>query len=483
MNLPYHTMSLRIPAYYALFAGLWILFSDRLLGFVVREPERLTGLQTAKGWLFVAVTALLLHVVVRRYVEDVTRREELLRERNEELCMVEEELRQQLDESERSQHELRESEENYRLLFSGNPHPMWVYDLETLAFLEVNDAAMVHYGYTRDEFLAMTIKDIRPSEDIPFLIDNISHVSSGLDRAGVWRHRKKDGTGIWVEITSHTLDFADRRAELVLCNDVTDRIRAEEEILRLNAELEMRVMERTAELERANREMESFSYSVSHDLRAPLRHIDGFSRALLEDCADRLDSQGKGYLTRICVAANRMGQLIDDLLQLASVSRGELQRRSVNLSLLARTIAAELKSTEPDREVSFVIPEGVRGEGDPLLLRVVLENLLGNAWKYTGKEPRAVIEFGAAVQEEGRVFFVRDNGVGFDMAYGDKLFKPFQRLHAMDEFQGTGIGLATVRRVVERHGGRAWAEGNLGAGATFYFTLGESRLLAGGDEG
>uniref|UniRef100_A0A831XM90 histidine kinase n=1 Tax=Geobacter metallireducens TaxID=28232 RepID=A0A831XM90_GEOME len=482
MKLPYRTMPLRIAAYYALFAGLWIVFSDRLLGFVVRDPERLTELQTAKGWLFVAVTALLLHVMVRRFVDEVTRREEQLRERNEELCMVEEELRQQLDESEQAQHELRQSEESYRLLFSSNPHPMWVFDLETLAFLEVNGSAVQHYGYSREEFLAMTIKDIRPPEDVPALMDIVTRVDNGLDKVGVWRHRKKDGTIISVEITSHSIDFAGRHAKLILCNDVTERVRAEEEILRLNAELEKRVEERTAELERANREMESFSYSVSHDLRAPLRHIDGFSRALLEDCADQLDSRGKGYLTRICAAANRMGQLIDDLLQLASVSRSDLQRRPVSLSSLARAVATELKQAEPERDVTFTIAGGIRAEGDPLLLRVVLENLLGNAWKYTGKEPHALIEFGESEQEGRRVFFVRDNGVGFDMAYVGKLFNPFQRLHAMDEFEGTGIGLATVRRVVERHGGRAWAEASLGHGATFFFTLGESRRPEAGDE-
>lgn len=229
--------------------------------------------------------------------------------------------------------------------------------------------------------------------------------------------------------------------------------------------------------------MESFSYSVSHDLRAPLRHIDGFSRVLLEDCGDQLNQEGKGYLTRICAAANRMGQLIDDLLQLASVSRSELQRRPVDFSNLARTIALELKQTDPEREVTFTIAGGVSAQGDPVLLRVVLENLLGNAWKYTGKNHRTAIEFGAVEGEEGRVYFVRDNGVGFDMTYVGKLFTPFQRLHAMDEFEGTGIGLATVRRVVERHGGRAWAEGTIGAGATFYFTLGESHRLAEGDEG
>lgn len=483
MKQPYHGAPYRIAVYYALFAGLWILLSDWFLGLFVRDHDLMIRAATVKGWLFVAVTALLLYVMIRRFVGEVTRREELLQARNEELAMVEEELRQQLDESERSQHELRESEENYRLLFSSNPHPMWIYDLETLSILEVNDAAVAHYGYSRDEFLSMTIKDIRPSEDVDKLTENVARVTSGIDRAGVWRHRKKDGSIIHVEITSHTINFAGSRAEVVLSSDITDRMRAEEEILRLNADLEKRVEERTAELELANREMESFSYSVSHDLRAPLRHIDGFSRMLLEDYAGQLDSQGKGYLNRICAGANRMGQLIDDLLQLSSVSRNELQRRLVNLSNIARTIVTELKQTAPEREVACAIAPGVRAVGDPALLQVVLQNLLGNAWKYTGKEAHPVIEFGVAERDDAPAFFVRDNGVGFDMAHVGKLFHPFQRLHGVDEFEGTGIGLATVRRVVERHGGRVWAESRTGEGATFYFTLGELHSPANDDKG
>ncbi|WP_298434269.1 ATP-binding protein [Geobacter sp.] len=475
MTRPRSGIAARIVAVYAAAGALWILSSDRLLALAVQDPELLTRFQTYKGWLFVAVTALLLFWLVNRHVAGVEGAEERLRERNEELCMVEEELRQQLDEYERSQHELKASEENYRLLFASNPHPMWVFDLETFAFLEVNDAAVAHYGYSREEFLAMTIRDIRPPEDLPALVETVKRVSSGPDRVGVWRHRKKDGTIIYVEIASHTMTFAGRSAKVVMCIDVTERVRAEGEILRLNAELEERVRERTAELERANRELESFSYSVSHDLRAPLRHMDGFSKALLEDYGERLDAEGKGYLVRIRAGAQRMGRLIDDLLQLADVGRGELERRPVNLSALAQLIAAELRQGEPEREVTFRIVEGVRAEGDSRLLRVALENLLGNAWKYTGKREGAVIEFGAEERGGERVYLVRDNGVGFDMAYAGKLFQPFQRLHRAEDFEGTGIGLATVRRVVERHGGRIWAEGTVGLGAAFYFTLGVCR--------
>ncbi len=230
---------------------------------------------------------------------------------------------------------------------------------------------------------------------------------------------------------------------------------------------------RTAQLEAANKELEAFSYSVSHDLRAPLRGIDGFSKALLEDCGDKLDEVGKGYLERVRGSVARMGQLIDDLLKLSRISRAELSRRSVDLSAAAKELAAALQSLKEgaDRAVTFIIQPGVVAQGDPRLVRVVLENLLNNAWKFTRKTSEARIEFGTLPGDGETAFFVRDNGAGFDMNYVGKLFGAFQRLHAPDEYEGTGIGLATVQRIVRRHGGRAWAEGQPGQGATFYFTL------------
>jgi PAS domain S-box-containing protein len=237
---------------------------------------------------------------------------------------------------------------------------------------------------------------------------------------------------------------------------------------------EQRVIDRTTALEAANRELEAFSYAVSHDLRAPLRSINGFSQALLEDAAARLDEQDKDYLTRIRGATQRMAQLIEALLALSRITRAELQREDLDLSAMAKAIAADLQGQEPMRHVAFVIAEGLRATGDPRLLRVGLENLLGNAWKFTAKRPQACIEVGRLTQPDGILaFFVRDNGAGFEMAYADKLFAPFQRLHRTAEYEGTGIGLATLQRIIYRHGGRTWAEGAVDQGATFYFTLGK----------
>jgi light-regulated signal transduction histidine kinase (bacteriophytochrome) len=271
------------------------------------------------------------------------------------------------------------------------------------------------------------------------------------------------------QIADH-LGVALHHAELMaeLRTEVIERKQAVQAVQTLNQGLQQAIVE----LKAVNRELESFSYSVSHDLRAPLRSIDGFSQALLEDCQDQLDVSGQDYLRRIRNATQRMGNLIDDLLNLSQVTRSEMKLESVNLSLLASSVCTELQRSQPERQVEFVVQPGLVVRGDARLVQILLINLLNNAWKFSAKNPHAQVEFGILpAQTNTPVYFVRDNGTGFDMAFVNKLFGPFQRLHSANEFPGNGIGLATVQRIAHRHGGRVWAEGVLEKGATFYFTL------------
>jgi len=248
---------------------------------------------------------------------------------------------------------------------------------------------------------------------------------------------------------------------------------AEVELATLNAQLEQRVSTRTAQLQASNMELESFAYSVSHDLRTPLRGLEGFSHALLDEYGDKLDETGRSYIDRIRKGCLRMGKLIDDLLKLSRITRSEIRRSPLDLGEMAVEVIQELRRSDPGREVDVRIDAGLVASGDPTLLRSALENLLGNAWKFTRHAAQPLIQFSATSNDGNRIFFVRDNGAGFDMEYVDKLFGAFQRLHRLDEFEGSGIGLASVQRVVLMHGGRIWAEGKENSGATFYFTLGE----------
>ena len=360
-----------------------------------------------------------------------------------------------------------------RCLIDSIPDLIFFKDRESV-YLGCNKAFEGYVGLKEEEIVGRTDLDLFPREAGESFRDMDRKM---LAEGRSWQNdewiKYPDGRDVLLDTLKTPFFGADGQilGLIGISRNITSRKQAEKEIQALNTELEQRVRERTAQLEAANKELETFSFSVSHDLRAPLRHIDGFSRALLEDCAEQLDAAGKEHLLRLRQAGQRMAQLIDDLLMLSKVSRLDINRQPVNLSRMAQVITLELKQSKPERQVTARIEEDVTVNGDARLLRILMENLLANAWKYTGKRQDALIEFGAVYENGENVYFVRDNGVGFDMSYADKLFAPFQRLHRYDEFEGTGVGLATVQRIVHRHGGRIWAESSVGSGATFYFTL------------
>ncbi len=489
---------------------------------------------------------------------------------------------------------LRANAERYKFLFDGHPLPMWVLDLETLRFIDVNEAACRRYGYSHDEFLAMTAADIRPEEDLGRFREHLLDGDPERRRFGRWRHKLREGRVITVEVVAHhallegrrisficPIDITERveaeaklqeserrlsdmlgHAEqiaimldddlrIIYCNDyllrltgwtreeamgrdwvdmfvppelqgiradysgilanepsswnrenqiltrsgerrtiqwnnsvlraatgeaigcaslgvdVTERRRVEDEVRHLNADLERRVAQRTAELRTANEELTAFDYSVAHDLRAPLARMRGFADALLHDEGIAVSERGRDYAERIANSARRMDDLVGDLLRLSLVSRETLRRESIDVREMAAQVLESLQREHPERRVAIALPERLSVIADRTLLRVILENLLGNAWKFTSRNDDARIELGF----ERNAIHVADNGAGFDPARAAKLFTPFQRLHSQSEFEGTGIGLAIVQRIVHRHGGEVWAESAVGRGATFRFTL------------
>jgi PAS domain S-box-containing protein len=435
----------------------------------------LSSWKTGPGAFF---TGIIRDITERKRAEEEVRKakEELeirVIERTAQLAQANEQLQLELAERKRAQEVERETHARFRFLFAHNPLPMWVYDTETLRFLEVNDAAVAHYGYSREEFSAMRITDIRPAEDVGLLLEDLKRRRPDLQSAGVWRHRLKDGRTISVEINSHRLHWVGREAVLVVAQDITERKRVEEEIKQLNESLECCVAERTSQLVEANKQLEAFSYTVAHDLRAPLRQIDGFAHILVEDFASQLDPTAAGYLQTVRDGAQKMGRMVDDLLKLARLDRKQMELKVTSLNSVVDAVVKELQSECPARQIEWHIGSLPSPKCDPGLMKQVFANLLSNAVKYTRRRERAVIQVDEVMLDGQGVIVVRDNGVGFDLKHADKLFGVFQRLHLEEEFEGTGVGLATVQRIIHKHGGRIWAEAAPDKGATFYFTLGE----------
>ncbi len=376
-----------------------------------------------------------------------------------------------------AQEALRESEGRLRALFDNAP--VGIDDIGSGGeFVRANAHFCQITGYTVEELRSLRLQDIIHPDDLADFLANMRRLQSGEIGAYSMEERllRKGGGVVWVEANRTVVRDLDGTPRLLVgsVRDITAQRHAEAEVRALNADLEARVEQRTAELERSNQNLEAFTYSVSHDLRAPLRALSGFSQALVEEYGDRLDETGRGYAGRIQAASERMATLIDDLLHLSRVSRAAMNLEPVDLSAEVAAVAAELRVHDPGRRVRFAIQNGVRVTADRALIRTVVQNLLENAWKFTGRRDEATIEFATTTVDDAHVCcYVRDNGAGFDPAYAGKLFQPFQRLHAASDFPGTGIGLASVARIIERHGGRTWADGAVDEGATFYFTLAE----------
>jgi PAS domain S-box-containing protein len=342
-------------------------------------------------------------------------------------------------------------------------------------FKRLNPAWTIALGHSLDDLTLRPFIDWVHPDDRQKTLSELSHLTTGHDTLSFEnRYRHADGSYRWLLWTSHP-DPA-TGAIYASARDITEYRLAMDQLAAANHAL----AEQAAQLEASNRELEAFSYSVSHDLRAPLRAIDGFAQVIDEDQANRLDQHGRDALRRVRAAAQRMGTLIDELLNLSRLSRMDMARESVDLSALASGVLTELGEREPDRCPDVRVQPGLAADGDPRMLRIALQNLLDNAWKYTGRTAGPRIEVGERSQGQTRVFYVRDNGAGFDMRYAARLFGAFQRLHSEREFQGTGVGLATVQRVVRRHGGEIWAEAAPNAGATFFFTLGPGQEDANG---
>lgn len=389
-------------------------------------------------------------------------------ERTADLALANEALQSEIKERVRAEENIREKTDELDRIFNLSLDMLCIANVDGY-FLKLNPAWEQTLGYSLEEIEGQKFLELVHPDDLQATMETIGKLSSGIEVIDFTnRYRRKDGTYRWIEWRSKPY-----QNDLIYAaaHDITDRKRAEEEIHQLNATLEQRVQDRTAQLVAANQELESFSYSVSHDLRAPLRTIDGFSQVLLEDYSDLFDADAKEHFNRIRSSTQQMASLIDELLRLSRITRSEIKIGEVDLCELTRITLNTLQAEQPERKIEVVMPAKMIVQADVSLMSIAIDNLLRNAWKFTRNCEKPRIELGYFDQDGREVFFIRDNGAGFDMSFTNKLFRSFERLHSSREYEGTGIGLAIVKRVIQRHGGQVWAEGEVNKGATFYFTL------------
>ena len=450
----------------------WLLGMRYALAFAVMSVLACIGLALAETWNLLPsvanrpIMSLLIQSGVLIFTAVIANR--IVRSYQARLGEVRN-LTQQLD---RRVTALASSETSYRDLFNTVSEAIYILDHEG-RFLDVNGGAVRMYGHPRERLIGRTPEYVSaPGKN------DLARVQTMMEQAFAGEPQRFEFWGLRANGESFPKDvrlvrgtWFGKEVLIATADDITEQAMAKEEIRRLNADLEKKVSARTAELTSANRELESFAYSISHDLRAPLRGIDGFSHLLKEEYRDKIDPQGRDYLDRIRRAAQRMGSLIDDILDLSRVTRLELHRVSVDLSQLVVELLGEITRSKPGNRAEISVEPACVAEGDPQLLRLMMQNLLENALKYSSRNATPRVEFGCESIDGGKVYFVRDNGVGFDMKYADRLFAPFQRLHKPEEFEGNGIGLATVARIIQRHGGRVWAESIPHIQTTFRFTL------------
>lgn len=421
--------TLRIPLIYGCFSVLWIFFSDKLAFTTAPDLEKAVLYSTIKGLAFVFLSTLLIYLLLK---SDETRKEKLINE----IVAV---------------------QRSFNLLFEDNPQPMWIYDNKTLEIMAVNSSACRTYGYAAEEFRRMKITDIRKQEDIPLLMKSLQEHKDDLRQTGPWVHIRKGGEPLVVQVISHPLRSAGLDSTLVSIIDLTEQHKKQEE-------LDTAVQQRD--------DYESFGYTASHDLKAHLRAIIGYSDILQKEYQDKIDKDGQKFLDYIHKAGIAMNEMLDDMMIISGISRKPLEFQVINLSDIFNDTIRTLTLQEHDREVEIKIQPGMTAFADFGAVRLIAQNLVQNAWKYTRNEKAPVIEIGCNENEiKETVFFVRDNGIGFDSTIAEHLFRPFQRGHANSGIDGMGIGLSVVKRAVERHGGRVWAESQPGKGATFFFTL------------